>query len=149
MSCLWERASKNSRKNTKNSLGFLKSKFLWKVFTFCKTSCAGLRFIWRGLLSLWYFSFTDLSRKDWGILLLAVPAFPCSLALWMFKGDEEGKNIKSKLSSWSQGGKFFNSKNEKGLKKTPEQPLWTALSSFRFVSTGREKQLQIFNVQKL
>lgn len=68
---------------------FFLPKCQWKVFTFYKTTC--LRILWGGLLSFLYFSFTELSRNDWGVLLLAVPAFPCSLALWLFKGDVEGK----------------------------------------------------------
>lgn len=46
------------------------------------------------------------------------PSFPTSPGfVAVQRGCGRKKKIKSKLSSWSQGDKFLNSKNEKGLKK--------------------------------
>lgn len=86
------------------------------------------------------FRFSSLSR------LSHVPwLWDCS------KGMRKGKKkkIKSKLSSWSQGGKFLNTKNEKGLKKNPSSSQCKPpRAAFVLLRAGREKQSQFFNMQK-
>lgn len=103
-------------------------------------------------LSLGYFSFTltpaPAGQKGPGCFAsLRCPGFPTFPGFGTVRrGCGRGKKkIKSKLSSWSQGGKFLNTKNEKGLKKKPlKQSVQTAPSSFRFAARWKGKAKPIF-----
>lgn len=63
-------------------------------------------------------------------------------------GMRKEKKNKSKLSSWSQGGKFLNNKTRKGLKKAPSSQRRPPRAAFGSLRAGTEKQARVFNMQK-